>query len=221
MTTLKALPLAYNRDLQEDKEPVFDAVDTLEVLLPAFSGMVATMVFNTDRLASLAPQGFSLATDIAEWLVREGVPFRVAHEVAGACVRACEDRGIELWDLSDADLAAISRAPHARGARRPQRRGLAGLPQRQGRHRPGPGRGAARPRRRGRRGGPRLGERTHRGALTAYPSAALPRNLGKPRDRFVMRVTGDPHPPCEGTVSWASATTSRRLQDTWPDCDGR
>lgn len=108
LTTLKALPLAYNRDLQEDKEPVFDAVDTLEVLLPAFSGMVATMVFHADRLASLAPQGFSLATDVAEWLVREGVPFRVAHEVAGACVRACEARGIELWDLSDADLAAIS-----------------------------------------------------------------------------------------------------------------
>ena len=110
LTTLKSLPLAYNRDLQEDKEPVFDAVDTLEVLLPAFAGMVATMEFNTHRLASLAPQGFSLATDIAEWLVREGVPFRVAHEVAGACVRACEQRGIELWDLSDDDLASIS--PH-------------------------------------------------------------------------------------------------------------
>jgi argininosuccinate lyase len=110
MTTLKSLPLAYNRDLQEDKEPVFDAVDTLEVLLPAFSGMVDTMVFDTARLESLAPQGFSLATDIAEWLVREGVPFRVAHEVAGACVRACEERGIELWDLTDDDLTAIS--PH-------------------------------------------------------------------------------------------------------------
>jgi len=110
LTTLKSLPLAYNRDLQEDKEPVFDAVDTLEVLLPAFSGMVATMVFDTERLESLAPQGFSLATDIAEWLVREGVPFRVAHEVAGACVRACEERGIELWDLTDEDLTAIS--PH-------------------------------------------------------------------------------------------------------------
>ena len=110
LTTLKALPLAYNRDLQEDKEPVFDAVDTLEVLLPAFSGMVATMEFNTERLESLAPQGFSLATDIAEWLVREGVAFRVAHEVAGACVRACEGRGIELWDLTDEELAQIS--PH-------------------------------------------------------------------------------------------------------------
>ncbi|MBM6399381.1 argininosuccinate lyase [Phycicoccus sonneratiae] len=110
LTTLKALPLAYNRDLQEDKEPVFDAVDTLEVLLPAFSGMVATLTFHTDRMAALAPQGFSLATDVAEWLVREGVPFRVAHEVAGACVRACEERGIELWDLSDDDLRAVS--PH-------------------------------------------------------------------------------------------------------------
>lgn len=107
MATLKALPLAYNRDLQEDKEPVFDSVDTLEVLLPAFTGMVATLVFDRDRLAELAPQGFSLATDIAEWLVRENVPFRVAHEVAGACVRRCEELGIELADLTDHQLAAI------------------------------------------------------------------------------------------------------------------
>ena len=110
LTTLKALPLAYNRDLQEDKEPVFDAVDTLEVLLPAFAGMVATMEFDELRLESLAPEGFSLATDVAEWLVRQGVPFRVAHEVAGACVRRCEPPGIELWDLSDEDLLEIS--PH-------------------------------------------------------------------------------------------------------------
>jgi argininosuccinate lyase len=108
LSTLKGLPLAYNRDLQEDKEPVFDGIDTLEVLLPAFAGMIATLRFNTDRLESLAPQGFSLATDIAEWLVRQGVSFRVAHEVAGTCVRECEGRGIELWDLSDDDLAAIS-----------------------------------------------------------------------------------------------------------------
>jgi argininosuccinate lyase len=108
LTTLKGLPLAYNRDLQEDKEPVFDGIDTLEVLLPAFAGMIATMAFNTDRLESLAPQGFSLATDIAEWLVREGVSFRIAHEISGACVRECEIRGIELWDLSDEDLADIS-----------------------------------------------------------------------------------------------------------------
>jgi argininosuccinate lyase len=108
LATLKGLPLAYNRDLQEDKEPVFDAVDTLEVLLPAVSGMVATLTFHPQRLEELAPQGFSLATDIAEWLVRQGVPFRTAHELAGACVQACEARGIGLEELSDDDLRAIS-----------------------------------------------------------------------------------------------------------------
>ena len=108
LATLKGLPLAYNRDLQEDKEPVFDAVDTLHLLLPAFSGMIDTMVFHADRLAELAPQGFSLATDIAEWLVRQRVPFRVAHEVAGECVRVCEARGIGLDELTDADFEAIS-----------------------------------------------------------------------------------------------------------------
>ncbi|WP_435741268.1 argininosuccinate lyase [Nocardioides sp. SYSU DS0663] len=110
LATLKALPLAYNRDLQEDKEPVFDSVDTLEVLLPAFTGMVATLVFDRERLAELAPQGFSLATDVAEWLVRQDVPFRVAHELAGACVRVCEERGIELHELTDEQLSEIS--PH-------------------------------------------------------------------------------------------------------------
>jgi argininosuccinate lyase len=110
LATLKALPLAYNRDLQEDKEPVFDSVDTLEVLLPAFTGMVATLRFRTERMAELAPQGFSLATDVAEWLVRAGVPFRVAHEVAGACVRRCEELGCELDELTDEQFAAFS--PH-------------------------------------------------------------------------------------------------------------
>ncbi len=108
LATLKALPLAYNRDLQEDKEPVFDSIDTLEVLLPAFTGMVATLTFNTARMAELAPQGFALATDIAEWLVKQGVPFRVAHELSGACVQECEQGGIELWDLTDDDFASIS-----------------------------------------------------------------------------------------------------------------
>ena len=108
LATLKGLPLAYNRDLQEDKEPVFDAVDTLHLLLPAMAGMIATLGFDTARLESLAPQGFSLATDVAEWLVRQHVPFRVAHEIAGACVRDCERRGIELDELSDDDLRAIS-----------------------------------------------------------------------------------------------------------------
>jgi argininosuccinate lyase len=108
LATLKALPLAYNRDLQEDKEPVFDSVDTLEVLLPAFTGMVATLRFDTARMAELAPQGFSLATDVAEWLVRRGVPFRVAHEVAGACVRRCEQLGVDLDELTDDQLTTIS-----------------------------------------------------------------------------------------------------------------
>jgi argininosuccinate lyase len=110
LATLKGLPLAYNRDLQEDKEPVFDAIDQLEVLLPAVAGMIATLDFNTERMAELAPQGFALATDVAEWLVRQGVPFRDAHEIAGDTVRVCEQRGIELWDLADEDFARIS--PH-------------------------------------------------------------------------------------------------------------
>jgi argininosuccinate lyase len=108
LATLKGLPLAYNRDLQEDKEPVFDQVDTLALLLPAVAGLVATLHFDTARMAELAPQGFSLATDVADWLVRQGVPFREAHDVAGRCVQVCEARGIELADLSDTDLQAIS-----------------------------------------------------------------------------------------------------------------
>lgn len=107
LAMLKGLPLAYDRDLQEDKEPVFDQIDTLDVLLPAVSGMIDTMVLNYERMAELAPQGFSLATDIAEWLVREGVPFREAHEISGACVAKCESDGKELWDLTDAEFEAI------------------------------------------------------------------------------------------------------------------
>jgi argininosuccinate lyase len=108
LATLKGLPLAYNRDLQEDKEPVFDSVTTLEVVLPAFAGMVATLRFDTDRMAQLAPQGFSLATDVAEWLVKRGVPFRDAHEISGALVRLCEERGMELGDVTDEMLTSVS-----------------------------------------------------------------------------------------------------------------
>ncbi|MFC5052245.1 argininosuccinate lyase [Saccharothrix xinjiangensis] len=110
LATLKAQPLAYNRDLQEDKEPLFDSVEQLELLLPALTGMIATMRFDTARTAELAPAGFTLATDIAEWLVRRGVPFRVAHEAAGECVRAAETRGAGLEDLTDEEFAAISPA---------------------------------------------------------------------------------------------------------------
>ena len=107
LATLKGLPTAYARDLQEDKEAVFDQVDTLEVLLPAFTGMVATMVFDKERLEAEAPTGFALATDIAEWLVKNGVPFRHAHELSGACVKMAEDRGQELWDLTDEDFINV------------------------------------------------------------------------------------------------------------------
>ncbi|SEO40133.1 argininosuccinate lyase [Actinacidiphila rubida] len=122
MATLKALPLAYNRDLQEDKEPLFDSCDQLEVLLPAFTGMMATLTVHRERMEELAPAGFSLATDIAEWLVRQGVPFRVAHEVAGACVKVCEAEGIELDQLTDEQFAAIS--PHLT----PEVRGVLNVP---------------------------------------------------------------------------------------------
>lgn len=110
LATLKAQPLAYNRDLQEDKEPVFDSVAQLELLLPAITGLVATLTFHTDRMAELAPAGFTLATDIAEWMVRQGVPFRVAHEAAGACVKVAEGRGVGLEDLTDEELAAVDPA---------------------------------------------------------------------------------------------------------------
>jgi len=107
LATLKGLPLAYNRDLQEDKEPIFDGLDQLRVLLPAMAGMLATLRFDTARMAERAPQGFALATDVADWLVRRRVPFAQAHEIAGKAVRFCEGRGIELADLTAADLPAI------------------------------------------------------------------------------------------------------------------
>jgi argininosuccinate lyase len=110
LATLKGLPLAYNRDLQEDKEPVFDSVAQLEMVLPALTGLTATLTFHVDRLAEMAPAGFSLATDIAEFLVREGVPFRVAHEAAGECVRVAESSGRELHELTDDEFAGIDPA---------------------------------------------------------------------------------------------------------------
>jgi argininosuccinate lyase len=108
LATLKAQPLAYNRDLQEDKEPVFDSVAQLELLLPAMAGLVSSLTFNVERMATLAPAGCTLATDIAEWLVRQGVPFRNAHETAGAAVRVAEERGVGLAELTDDELTAIS-----------------------------------------------------------------------------------------------------------------
>lgn len=109
MATLKAQPLAYNRDLQEDKEPVIDSVSQLRLVLPAFTGLVSTLVFHEDRMHELAPAGYTLATDLAEWMVRQGVPFREAHEASGACVRIAEARGIGLNELTDEELAGVDR----------------------------------------------------------------------------------------------------------------
>ena len=107
LATLKAQPLAYNRDLQEDKEPVFDSVAQLDLLLPAMAGLVATLTFHPERMAELAPAGYTLATDIAEWMVRQGIPFRIAHEAAGECVRRAEARGVGLDELADDEFADV------------------------------------------------------------------------------------------------------------------
>jgi argininosuccinate lyase len=107
LVTLKGLPFAYNRDLQEDKEPIFDSVETLTTLLPALIGMVDTAEFHPEVIESGVSDGYSLATEIADFLARKGVPFATAHEVAGKCVKACEVRKIELHELSDTEFAEI------------------------------------------------------------------------------------------------------------------
>lgn len=109
LSTLKAQPLAYNRDLQEDKEPIVDSVAQLNLLLPAMTGLVSTLTFHEDRMRELAPRGFTLATDLAEWMVRQGVPFREAHEASGACVRIAEERGVDLVELTDGDLEGVDK----------------------------------------------------------------------------------------------------------------
>jgi argininosuccinate lyase len=108
LATLKGLPLSYNRDLQEDKEPVFDAVDTLLAVLPAMAGLIGSLRFHVERLTATAAGGHALATDLAELLVRRGTPFRDAHEVVGHLVVWCQVHDCELADVSDADLARIS-----------------------------------------------------------------------------------------------------------------
>jgi len=107
LVVLKGLPFAYNRDLQEDKEPVFDSVDQLLILLPAISGMIETAQFNSAAISKGAADGFSLATEIADFLAKKQIPFATAHEVAGECVKFCEKNGIKLDQLSDAQLLAI------------------------------------------------------------------------------------------------------------------
>ena len=107
MTMLKGLPFAYNRDLQEDKEPLFDSIDTLLLTLPAITGMVATTDFDRKKMALAAPTGFSLATEIADYLVRKNVPFATAHESAGKCVALCEKSSRQLHELSDDEFKTI------------------------------------------------------------------------------------------------------------------
>ena len=107
LTMLKGLPFAYNRDLQEDKEPLFDSIDTLLLVLPAVTGMVATTDFNREKMALAAPLGFSLATEIADYLVRVHVPFAEAHEAAGKCVAICEASGRQLHQLTDEEFASV------------------------------------------------------------------------------------------------------------------
>jgi argininosuccinate lyase len=107
LTMLKGLPFAYNRDLQEDKEPLFDSIDTLMLVLPAVAGMIATTEFDREKMAVAAPAGFSLATEIADYLAKKSVPFAVAHEVAGKCVAMCESSDRELHQLTDAEFLQV------------------------------------------------------------------------------------------------------------------
>ena len=107
LTMLKGLPFAYNRDLQEDKEPTFDSVRTLLTLLPALTGMVNTTSFDRARMANGAAAGHALATEIADFLSRQSIPFATAHEVSGECVRLAESLGKEVHELSDAELLGI------------------------------------------------------------------------------------------------------------------
>ena len=108
MTVMKGLPLAYSKDMQEDKEQVFDAADNLMIAMAAMAGMLGDMSANKDALERAAASGFSTATDLADWLVRElGLPFREAHHVTGALVKMAEDRGCDLPDLGLADMQIV------------------------------------------------------------------------------------------------------------------
>jgi len=105
---MKGLPLAYSKDMQEDKEPVFDAADNLGVALAAMTGMVADLKPNPDKLRAAAGSGFSTATDLADWLVREAnIPFREAHHITGRLVKLAEERSCDLPDLSLADMQGV------------------------------------------------------------------------------------------------------------------
>ena len=101
------MPFAYNRDLQEDKEPLFDSFDTLLLTLPAVTGMIATTDFDRAKMSAAAPMGFSLATEIADYLAKKKIPFAQAHESAGKCVALCESTFRELHELTAEELQSI------------------------------------------------------------------------------------------------------------------
>jgi argininosuccinate lyase len=108
LTVMKGLPLAYSKDMQEDKEAVFDAAETLDLVLAAMTGMVGDMAINTEAMKRAAGSGYSTATDLADWLVREaGLPFREAHHVTGRVVALAESTACDLWDLPLDALQAI------------------------------------------------------------------------------------------------------------------
>jgi argininosuccinate lyase len=109
MTTMKGLPLGYNRDLQEDKEALFDSFDSLMLVMPAFTGMVSTLEFNRSRIQDLSVAGFSMATDVADFLVRQGVAFKEAHDAVGKLVAYCEENNLELSDLTKEQYESVSR----------------------------------------------------------------------------------------------------------------
>ena len=108
LTTMKGLPLAYNKDMQEDKEPVFDAVDTVKLCLPVFTGMIATMKVLPENMRRAASAGFINATDCADYLTKKGLPFRDAYTAVGNLVYYCTERGKGLEDLSLEELRQIS-----------------------------------------------------------------------------------------------------------------
>ena len=108
LTVLKGLPMTYNRDLQEDKEPIFDTIDTLHGCLPILAAMLPALRIRSDRMASSATAGFTLATELADYLSSKSVPFREAHGIVGRIVRACVERGIGLEDLELAELRTFS-----------------------------------------------------------------------------------------------------------------
>ena len=108
LTTMKGIPLAYNKDMQEDKELIFDAIDTAKGCLALFTGMISTMKFNKERMNESSRHGFTNATDAADYLVNHGVPFRDAHGIVGQLVLYCIDKGIALDDMSLEEYKAIS-----------------------------------------------------------------------------------------------------------------